>query len=877
MQRSLVRFPHFRSLVHTLLPAVVLAGSATAVDAQSRARPADWNPDEVLQRETYARPPQAIAEAVLAPRWLNVTLSEINADRTWFLDQVGDGPVDMERFALPFDDLGGEFIDAAANRDRALTIRSDAGLQFVSAEDGTVRQVRLPDGVRVSNAKWSPTGDRVAFFGHTPQATHLWVSGVDGQARRVTDRAVLATLYTDFDWSADGRTLATVLVPRNRAAMPRPPAGPMGPMVKATEEGENMLRVYASLLATPHDKDLLEWHATGQPALVAVDGGAVTEVGSAAMVRDLDVSPDASHVVVTRMVRPFSYVVPVRQFGSVQEIRARNGEVLAMVKEEGLDTGVEGGPRAGGAGFSGSGEVEGPRSLTWRPDGSLVYLEQEPETDEDEGEERPADSEDERPRRMDRVVRWTAPFGDSGRTVLFESSRRLSWVRFDADDRWLFAAERQGDNVHEYAVDLRDAEAERHTLARYDGDDVYENPGALVGDAGRFPAQRRFGPPAADGDVLVSDGSVFYAGIEYAEDPMETAPEAFVDRMSLSGGEPTRIWSGENEGVSERPLAYIDLEGGDLIVARESRTEVEQSYRSRGGELRRLTNNVDYTPDLTSAPYREFTVTRPDGFRFRVNVTLPPDYVEGTRLPAMFWFYPREYTGQDEYDDTGRTYDRNAFRSFGTRSMEYLARLGYAVVEPDAPIVGDQGRMNDNYEHDLRNNLAAVIDHLDEQGIIDRKRLGLGGHSYGAFGTVNAMVHTPFFKAGIAGDGNYNRTLTPLHFQSERRTLWEAPNVYMDMSPFFQADNLTGALLLYHGLHDQNVGTDPIHSPKLFHALNGLNKEAAMYLYPFEDHGPASEETLLDLWARWTAWLDKHLVQAPAAQNVISDEEMEGL
>jgi dipeptidyl aminopeptidase/acylaminoacyl peptidase len=167
--------------------------------------------------------------------------------------------------------------------------------------------------------------------------------------------------------------------------------------------------------------------------------------------------------------------------------------------------------------------------------------------------------------------------------------------------------------------------------------------------------------------------------------------------------------------------------------------------------------------------------------------------------------------------------------------------------------------MNDNYEHDLRNNLAAVIDELDRREIVDRTKLAIGGHSYGAFSTVNAMVHTPFFKAGIAGDGAYNRTLTPLGFQSERRDLWEAKDVYLSMSPFLYANNLTGALLMYHGLGDQNVGTDPTNSMRLFHALNGLGKTTALYLYPLEDHGPATRETLLDLWARWAAWLDKYV------------------
>ena len=238
-------------------------------------------------------------------------------------------------------------------------------------------------------------------------------------------------------------------------------------------------------------------------------------------------------------------------------------------------------------------------------------------------------------------------------------------------------------------------------------------------------------------------------------------------------------------------------------------TAVPQQFLVDGATRKQLTNNEDMAPDLTAAPQQRFVVTRADGFNFRVTVTLPPGYQAGTRLPAIFWFYPREYSTQEAYDEPDRTFNKNSFQTFGSRSMAYLVRLGYALVEPDSPIVGPQGMMNNNYEHDLRNNLSVVIDELDRRGLIDRSRLALGGHSYGAFSTVNAMVHTPFFKAGIAGDGNYNRTLTPLGFQSERRIFWDARDVYVGMSPFFQANNLTGALLMYHGIHDQNVGTDP--------------------------------------------------------------------
>jgi len=312
--------------------------------------------------------------------------------------------------------------------------------------------------------------------------------------------------------------------------------------------------------------------------------------------------------------------------------------------------------------------------------------------------------------------------------------------------------------------------------------------------------------------------------------------------------------------VFERVLTPVDLDAGTFIVSREGPTTVSQSYRMEGGQLTQLTQNRDYAPDVTGARQERFVVTRPDGFKFRVTVTLPPGFRDGARLPAMFWFYPREYTDQESYDEGARTFNKNSFPNFGARSMQYLIRLGYVVVEPDAPIIGEEGAMNNNYENDLRNNLAVTIDSLEARGYVDRGRLGIGGHSYGAFSTANAMVHTPFFKAGIAGDGNYNRTLTPLAFQNERRFLWDAKDVYLSMSPFLHANNLTGALLMYHGKHDQNVGTDPIHSPKMFHALNGLGKTAALYEYPYEDHGPAARETLLDLWARWSAWLDKWIM-----------------
>ena len=238
-------------------------------------------------------------------------------------------------------------------------------------------------------------------------------------------------------------------------------------------------------------------------------------------------------------------------------------------------------------------------------------------------------------------------------------------------------------------------------------------------------------------------------------------------------------------------------------------------------------------------------------------MTLPRIATYGVKMPAFFWFYPAEFTSQEAYDKSKRAGNKNLFQQVTGNNNAILTRAGYVLVEPDCPIVGPAGHMNDEYVSQLRSNLLAVIDDLDRRGFVDRNRLGIGGHSYGAFSTANALVNTPYFKAGIAGDGCYNRTLTPFGFQSEQRQLWEDREMYLDMSPLLRAEQMTGALLMYHGMEDQNVGTAPINSERMYASMEALGKPAALYMYPYEDHGQIARETVLDQWARFVAWLDK--------------------
>ena len=480
---------------------------------------------------------------------------------------------------------------------------------------------------------------------------------------------------------------------------------------------------------------------------------------------------------------------------------------------------------------------------------------------------------------------WRAPFGASDTGVAYSSDGTISDAAFSRDAKLVFIARTRQGTGEILSIRVGDTSASaRKTIARLrnwsprfevmgarpqgfggfgqntPGDSLsfYQQPGNLVLTGG-----------AAGGrEVLLSgDSAVFLSGTRYNRDWQTQGPRAFIDRVTIASGNKAHIYESATEASVDVELP-LDADFSRAVIRRETATSFPNYYTVdlKSGAETALTRNTDPMPEFTRLQRKRIWVTRADGVRFLVKLTLPADHQAGTRLPGMLWLYPFEYTNQADYDRSLRTEDINQFITGQPRTIEYLATQGYAVANFNPPIIGDAGRMNDNYVADLRMNLAAVIDELEKQGYVDRSRLGIGGHSYGAFATANAMVHTPFFKAGIAGDGMYNRTLTPNGFQSERRDLWSGQRTYLEMSPMLYAERLQGSLLMYHMMEDQNVGTDPISSIRMMQALRAQGKVASLFMYPYEDHGPLTSETVLDLWARWTAWLDLYVKNAGKSQ-----------
>lgn len=866
-----------RSLHRGAVAALLAFATPFAIGAQQGGDPA-WQPREVLTKESYVAPPAAIARLVTAPRQNQAPLTDLSPDRKNFMRLVSDGLPSVQTFGKPHYYLAGLQVDYQGNRSRALTNRGATAIALVDAATGKSRTIDAPKGAMIAAPAWSPDGSRIAFLALYPDATKLYVADVaTGKARLLTPAPLLATLVTGVDWTGNGTKVVTVLVPDGRKAEPKRPAIETGPLVRLTDEQKNKTRIYASLLRDSFEKELMEYYVTGQLAAVDAKSGAVTKIGAPAMIAGVDPSSDGKYFRVTRMDKPFSYIVQYINFAQREELWDASGAIVTTLVTRELregDTPVADGPTASEAADTAR------RNIGWLPNGAgLYFLKQDPappRTNGADSAEAPRAPGANGARRKDKLFAWAPPFTPGTEKLLHESDARMSGVLFAEDAKMAFIAENTMGTGQVYATYFAEP-GKRYSLWRLRGitANVGRRSGFFGGGRGGTGADSltfyqnpgdvmmRRGKLGGDVAMLSSDGQhAYFEGTRYFKDWQAQAPRGFVDKVEIRTGKKVRLFEGAAD-TFESVTASLDDDFTKAVITRESPTMVPNTFVRdiASGALTPLTSNTDLTPEFTNAIRKRVEVTRADGIKFMVNVTLPQDYRAGTRLPAMLWLYPYEYTGQEGYDRTLRTENVNRFPQAGPRTIEYLVTQGYAVANFNPPVIGSAGRMNDNYVTDLQKNLIAVIDELDRQGWIDRTKLAIGGHSYGAFTTVNALVHTPYFKAGIAGDGMYNRTLTPSGFQSERRDFWEGQKTYLDMSPFFEADKLTGALLMYHSIEDQNVGTAPISSERMLQALEGLGKTASLYMYPYEDHGPATKETLLDQWARWTAWLDVYVKQ----------------
>ena len=781
-----------------------------------------------LAQETYKKPPQAVLDVLNAP--LSPDLA-VSPSQDFAMLAVPETYPPIADVAAPMLRLAGERINPATNGPHRAQYVVSLTLKRIA--DGVESKITLPPNARAGRPRWSTDGKQFAFTNTVSNGIELWVGDTATAKTRKISGVTLNAAYGDpLNWISP-QTLLVRLIPTGRGKPPAKPAVPLGPNVQETSGNAGPVRTYEDMLESPHDEALWDYYTASQLAFVEVSTGKITPIGKAAIFASADVSPDGKYFLVSTLHRPYSYLHPASQFPRLVEVWDYTGKPVHKVADLPLaDKTPIGGVRTG------------PRSVQWQPlePSTLVWIEAL-----DDGN--PAKKVSHR----DRIVMLKAPFSGVPATEFFKTEQRSSGLAWLEKGRMSLITEtdRQRKRTRTLLVSL-DKPAEPRELWSRDTQDRYGDRGAPVTkitDAGN-----RVVVQSGDWIFLRGDGASAQGDLP------------FLDQFNLRTSQSERIFRSAL-GSYETVVALLRPDGSQLLTRYETPVDPPNyRIRSRSGEIQPLTKFGDPTPALRKVSKQLVTYKRPDGVQLSFTLYLPPDYKAGTKLPTLVWAYPYEYNDAETASQVSGSPSR--FTSVSGASQLFFALQGYAVLDNAAmPVVGSLNVVNDTYIQQIVMDAKAAIDKAVEMGVTDRNRVGVAGHSYGAFMTANLLAHSDLFRAGIARSGAYNRTLTPFGFQSEERTLWEAPETYLAMSPFMFADKIKSPILLIHGEADDNTGTFPIQSERLYQALRGHGATARLVMLPAEAHGYQARETIEDVLYEMLNWGERFLKDAGANVN----------
>ena len=744
------------------------------------------------------------------------------------------GNPSLAELARPMLRLAGSRVDPKNNGPHRMPGLIDITLKRIA--DGSEVTVTVPAPANLANVRFSPDGSRLAFTNTKDTSIELWVADTaTGQSRMVsgTDRLNAAT-GDPCDWLGDNVTIVCQIVPPNRGAAPTESPVPAGPTVLENHDKAAPAPTFEDMIRTTFDEVLFDYYFTSQLAAIDTVGGRRTLIGAPAVFDQVHASPDGQYLLVSKVKRPYSHLIPMSGFPQAVEIWSRRGELTRAIADIPSREGV-----------TLTGVRTGPREYRWRPDqpAAIVWAEAL-----DGG-----DLKNHVPFR-DKVMTLAAPF--TGAPAEFvKTEYRFTNLSFTEKGVGLLSeSDRASRRVRTWLIQPG---AEPRKLWDRRQDDRYADAGTPVtrGEIGGNP--NPFARTADAGPILQNGDDIYLTG----DGASPEGDRPFFDRLNVKTLATERIF---RSGATSYEIVVAPLSGDakELLTRAESRTEPPNYYtRANGGDKQTITRFRD-PQELFRGVERQFiTYERKDGVKLSATLYLPPGYRKGERLPLIMWAYPREFGDPDTASQVVGSPNRFTLVSPGNSHM-YLLFAGYAILDgPTMPIVGPGETANDHYVEQLVGSAEAAIDKVVEMGVADRHRIGVGGHSYGAFMTANLLAHSRLFRAGFAESGAYNRTLTPFGFQSERRTFWEVPELYAKMSPFFHAHEIKDPILLTHGEVDDNSGTFPIQSERFYMALKGHGATVRYITLPYEAHGYAARETHLHLIAEKIAWFDKYVKQ----------------
>jgi dipeptidyl aminopeptidase/acylaminoacyl peptidase len=750
----------------------------------------------------------------------------------------------IAELAQPMHRLAGARINPRTNGPHRASGLPGTGIYEITLKkiaDGSEAKVTMPPQARISNVKFSPDGSKLAFLQTKADGIELWIAdAMTGAAKAVsgTDR-LNATAGDPCDWVRDNATVVCETVPANRGAAPAEPTVPSGPNVQENYGKAAPAPTFEDLLKTVHDDALFEYYFTSQIVAFNTATGAKTPIGRTAIFNNVTPSPNGQFVLVTKVKKPFSHIMPMNGFAQDVEVWTRTGEVAKQVASL---------PSREGVPISG---VEtGPRSVHWRADQPATVMWTEALDGGDPRTKVPF---------RDKVMSLTAPFSAAPAEVAKTEWRFAGIAYTDSGVAFLTESDRPSHMTRSWILEPG---AQPRKVFERKSEAAYENPGTPVvrrdTGVGRGGGGGRGGP--GGGSILQNGDYIYLTG----EGASPEGDRPFLDRLNLKTLKTERLFRSSSESL-ESFVAPLNDEMTKFLTRYETQKETPNYYvRNVGADNKQaVTQFKDPQPSVREILRQYVTYKRKDGVTLSGTLYLPPGYKQGTKVPLIMWAYPREFGDADSASQV--TGSPNAFTQMRGGSHLFLLLSGYAIFDnPTMPIIGSGETANDTYVEQLVSSAEAAVDKVVAMGVTDRDRIGIGGHSYGGFMTANLLAHSRLFRAGFAESGAYNRSLTPFGFQNERRTFWEAPDLYAKMSPFWYANQIKDPILLMHGEMDDNTGTYPINSERLFAALKGHGATVRLVMLPNEAHGYAARETLLHVLAERLNWFDRWVKNAAA-------------
>lgn len=728
--------------------------------------------------------------------------------------------------------LGGLRINPITNISSTVTYINNLKVRKIK-DKNEIQVTGLPQNPKITNISWSPDEKKIAFTHTTATGVELWVLDIaSAKATRLTDATVNANMGGAYSWYRDNQNLLVKMLPKNRPALIDSKKDlPKGPTVSTSDGSKSQNRTYQDLLKNKTDETNFETLVTSELYKIDLNGKA-SLYKSADLYAGEGFSPDGNYIMITTIQKPFSYIVPLSRFPMKSIVYDLTGKEVKVVNEVPLSEIMPKGFMA---------TRKGKRSMNWRSDApaTLSYVEAL-----DGGD--PANKVDFR----DEVFLWQAPF-TSNPTSLAKTAQRYGGIVWGNNttailyDQWYDTR-----NEKTYLINPSNPGQAPKVIFDRNSQDIYSDPGSFETIKNQYGRQV----------LALENDNAFLIG----EGHTKNGQFPFIDEFNIKTFKAKRLYQSAYKDKKESIFSIEDFKKGDVLVQIQSKSEYPNYYFrniKKKNELTQITNFKNPFESIKNVHKEVIKYKRKDGVELSGTLYLPVGYdmKKKEKLPLLIWAYPEEYKDKNSAGQSSQNPNEFTFPNYG--SFVYWVAKGYVVLDDASfPIIGEGStEPNDTFITQLVDNAAAAIDAVDKLGYINRKKVAVGGHSYGAFMTANLLTHSDLFACGIARSGAYNRTLTPFGFQSEQRNYWEVPQIYNTMSPFMTADKMKTPLLLVHGDADNNPGTFTLQSERYFQALKGLGAPVRLLLLPKESHGYAAKENILHLLWEQDQFLEKHL------------------